>query len=54
MQYNIKSTKYKSLHICFIPTEQPVECYTEGFFMLYLVSVCFWEGDPSHHNMVFV
>lgn len=50
MQYNIKYTKYKSLHICFIPTEQPVECYTDGFVMLYLASVCFWEGDPSHCN----
>lgn len=50
MQYNIKSTKYKSLHICLIPTEQLVECYTDGSVMLYLTSVCFWEGDPSHRN----
>lgn len=50
MHYNIKSTKYESLHICFIPTEQPVECYTDGFVMLYLASVHFWEGDPNHGN----
>lgn len=50
MQCNIKSTEYMSLHICFIPTEQPVECYADGFFTLYLASVRFWEGNPNYGN----
>lgn len=46
MQYNIKYIKYKSLHICFIPDEQPVKCYTDGFVMLYLASVCSGKQTP--------